>query len=162
MKKMIAVSLAVVFAALLCQVFFCEEAPPPTRRPRGEGALTAEQREQLRPLMERLREISQNDTLRQVTTEAREAEKVKEAQAVVQKAQEALRNAQQKANEVLNAAVLEIAKKKEMKDLLSLLKERDEILQKLPEQFRGRFPGRGFRGFGTGSGRTRRPGGATQ
>ncbi len=162
MRKMIAVSLAVTFAVLICQAVFCQEGPqPPTRRPRGEGALTAEQREQLRPLMERLREIGQNEQLRQVTAEARDSEKVQEAQAAVDKAREALSNAQEKASEALDAAVLEIAKKKEMKDLVSLLKERDEILKKLPEQFR-RFRGMGFRGFTPRSGRSRRPGGAAE
>jgi hypothetical protein len=141
MKKMIAVSLAVAVAALLCQVAFGQEERP-RRRPRGEGAITAEQREQLRPLMQRLREINQNEALREVTVEARQDEKVGKAQEVVRKAQEALRNAQQKANDVLNKTVLAIAKKKEMKELINLLKERNEILEKLPPQFRGRFPGR--------------------
>jgi len=143
MKKVVAVTVVVLFAALLCQVAFCQEERP-ARRPRGETRMTAEQREQMRPLMQRLREISQNQELREVTAEARQDEKVKDAYQAVRKAQEALRNAQQKANDVLNKTVVEMAKKKEKKELINLLKERNEILEKLPPQFRGRFPGRGL------------------
>jgi phenylalanyl-tRNA synthetase alpha subunit len=156
MKNLIAVCVALLFAAFLCQVAFCQQEQP-ARRPGPQGAMTAEQREQLMPLMQRLREISQNEQLREVTAEARQNENVKEAQAAVQKAQEALRDAQQKANDVLNKSILEIATKKEMKEVLNLLKERSEILEKMPPQFRGRFPGMGFRGVGPGPAGSRRP-----
>ena len=145
MKKVIAVTVAVVFAALLCQLVFCQEERP-ARRPRAgrevtrPAPLTEEQRAEMRKAMARLREINQNAELRETTAAARRDESVQKANEAVRKAQEALRNAQEKASRVLDQAVLKIAKEKKSEELIKLVKERRELLEKM-QQFRGgRFP----------------------
>ncbi|NQT85042.1 hypothetical protein HQ563_18650 [bacterium] len=164
MKKVIAVTVVVVFAALLCQVAFSQPTEErPRRRPRAgverprPEPLTEEQRAELRKAMERLREINQNEALREIISSARQAESVQKANEAVRKAQEAARNAQEAASKALDAAALKIATEKKDEGLLKLLKERGDLLQKL-QQSRGRFPGGMMRrpgGRGTGTGRPR-------
>ncbi len=158
MKKIVAMTVVVVFAALLCQVAFCQATRPAgargeMRRPPVE--MTEEmrqQREEMRKVMERLREINQNEDLRALNTQARQDEAVQKAQEQVTKAREALNKAQADAAVALDGAVLKLAKEKGNEELIKLAKERSEIMErmrKFREQFSG-FSGRGFRMPGAG------------
>lgn len=142
MKRLIAISVVVVFAALLCQVAFSEGERP--ARPLREGVtrpapLTEEQRAEMRKAMERLREIRQNEELREVTVEARRDESVRDAYEAVRAAQEALSKAQETAEKALDRAIIKIAKEKKNEGLIKMVKERREILEKL-QQLRPGFP----------------------
>ncbi len=153
MKKVIAVCVVVVFATLLCQVGFSEEASPPApRRAAGQTArprMTEEQRAELREAMQRVREL--NKILGEATAKAREKESVINALKDVRAKQEALRAAQQTANEALEAA---LGKEVEGNETLTkALAERKKLQEKF-RQLGGRFPGMGF-GAGR-SGATRR------
>jgi hypothetical protein len=96
-------------------------------------------REQSRKIMERLREINQNEKLRIVSREAGEDEGVQKARERVRKAQEALQKAQQNSMRVLDRAILNRAKEKGDKELIKLVQERRELTEKLRE-LRQEFP----------------------
>jgi seryl-tRNA synthetase len=144
MKKVVAVCVAVAFAAGLLYLAFSQEQPPARGARRagaavGRTAMTEEQREEMRKAMERLREINQNAELREITVQARQKESVVKANEAVTKAQEALATAQENAQKALNTAIATIAKEKGNEELIKLVEERNAILEKLG--VRGRFFG---------------------
>ena len=137
MRKLIGLSLAVTFLALLCQVAICQETPPAGTRP----ALTEEQRAELRKAMDALRELNQK---------LREAEvKARQDPAVV-KAYEEVRKAQEAASKALDAAII-----KANPDLEKAVKERSALMQKMRELGGGRFTPGSMRGTPRGGPGTR-------
>jgi hypothetical protein len=166
MKKVVAVCVVVVFATLLCQLGFSEEASPPARRrAAGEAArprMTEEQRTEFREARQRVGEL--NELLQEATAKARQKESVIKAFEDVRAKQEALRTAQQKAYETLEAALGNEVEGNET--LTKALAERKKLQEKF-RQLVGRFPGMGFGAgrFGTtrrgaGGERPQRPEGA--
>jgi len=144
MKKLIGFSLAVAFAALLCQAAICQESPPAVRRTGRAGAgerpaLTEEQRAEMRKAMETLRELG---------AKLRDAEVKGRQDPAVVKALEAVRKAQEAANKALDAAII-----KANPGLKKAVMERRALMKKLQELGGGRFFRGGMRGGGA------RPGG---
>jgi len=123
MRKLIVISVLVGFAAILCRVAF-SGGEAPARPPRGEARMPGPRSEEMRKLMERMREINQNVGLRELSAQARRDEGV-------QKAFEAVREAQQKANKLLDEVIIKLAKEKGKEEVINLVKERREILEKV-------------------------------
>jgi hypothetical protein len=131
MQKLIEVLLAVVFVALLCEVAFSEE---PAAGP---------DRQQMREIMTRLRELSQE--LRDARLKAMNDPEVTKAFEPVRKAQEVLRKAQEEADKALDAAII-----KANPDLAKAVKERRSLLEKLPAEYRSRLMGGAMMGGAPG------------
>lgn len=133
MRKLIVLSFAVAFAALLCRVAFCEGEP--SEKPlKAEVRKPVPQKEEVRKLMERRREINQE--LREATAKARRDEGVAKAFEVVRQAEQALAKARENASKAVDAAII-----KANPGLQKLVEERRVIEEKLREITRGRFIG---------------------
>ena len=145
MRKLITCCLAVAFAATLCLTALAETTAPAGPQRPERPTLTEEQRAEARTLMQRLRELGQNEDIRAASVKARESEAVQKAYAKVQELQEQVRKAQEAANAVLTETMI-----KQNPELAKLIKERQEIQAKLQELYGGRGFGR-MGGFGMGA-----------
>ncbi len=123
MKKLAISLITVVFAILVCGVALSEEQP-------------SAQMQEARELMRRLRALNQE--LREAITEARQSDEVAKAFARVGELRQALQNAQQHADEVLEKAIV-----KKNPELAEKVAERKSLREKL-QQRRGRLTRRGM------------------
>jgi ElaB/YqjD/DUF883 family membrane-anchored ribosome-binding protein len=146
MRKLITCCLAVAFVATLCLTALAETAAPAQPDRPQRPTLTPEQREEAQTLMARLRELGQNEDIRAAAVKARENEAVQKANAKVQELQDQVRKAQEAANAVLTETMI-----KQNPELAKLIKERQEIQQKLQKLYGDRGFGGRMGGFGMGA-----------
>jgi len=122
-KKLVVFCMALLFATVMCRGALCEGERP--LKPVKEGAMKLGPRaEEMRKLLERMREINQQ--LRKAAAEARQSEEVKAAYEKVRELQQALEKARLNAEKLVDEIII-----KENPGLANLVKERRDIEEKL-------------------------------
>jgi hypothetical protein len=125
MKRIVATCLVVIFSMIVCGAAWCERGRPDKTK-KSERRAVRPQVEEVGKLAERLRQLNQQ--LRGPMEQARENETVRKAFARVRELEAALRQAQARANELLDMAVAQRNPR-----LVPLIRERNLIQERLEE-----------------------------
>lgn len=136
MKRIVAISLVVAFGIIVCGLAWCERERADRPEEKERRAVRPEV-DELRKLTERLRELNQQ--LRGATELARQNETVRKAFARARELEAALRQAQARANQLLDMAVAQLNPR-----LVPLIREKNLIQRRL-EELRGASGERGER-----------------